>query len=41
MINNKAKEKKPGKMVLHMKENISMVKNKEEECLNGEMVICI
>ena len=41
MINSRDKAKKLGWMVPLMKENIMMAKSKEEECLNGEMEICI
>lgn len=41
MINSRGKVRRLGKMDHHMKENTIMVKNKEEECLNGEMGICI
>lgn len=41
MINSRDMERKHGKMVLLMRENIRMERNKEEDYLNGVMEICI
>lgn len=41
MTNNKDRGKRLGRMVPHMKANISMEKSKGVECLNGAMEICI